>query len=99
MTGASVKPEAFTVLAGQDHLSMYEWGGKIAQRYFCKTCGVHGFARGHLAELGGDYVSVNLNALDDVDTTSMNMIYWDGRHNNWHAGPRPTPWPIAAVQT
>jgi hypothetical protein len=47
--------------------------------------------------MGGDYVSVNLNALDDVDTSAMSMIYWDGRHNNWHAGPRPMPWPIAAA--
>jgi len=97
MTGTSVKPQAFTLLAGEDNLAMYEWGGKIAQRYFCKTCGVHGFARGHLAELGGDYVSVNLNALDGVDASGMKMIYWDGRHDNWHAGPRPAPWPIAAA--
>ena len=95
MTGTSGKPEAFRLLSGEDNLSMYEWGGKISRRYFCKTCGVHCFARGHLAELGGDYVSVNLNALDDVDTSTMPMIYWDGRHDNWHAGPRPTPWPVA----
>jgi hypothetical protein len=94
MTGTAVKPAAFTLLAGEDNVGAYEWGGKIARRFFCKTCGIQCFARGHLAELGGDYVSVNLNALDDLDAAELKMIYWDGRHDNWHAGPRPTPWPI-----
>ncbi|HEY4187012.1 MAG TPA: GFA family protein [Polyangia bacterium] len=94
MTGTSVEPDAFTLLFGEDNLGAYEWGGKTGRRFFCKTCGVQCFGRGHLAEMGGDYVSINLNALDDVDTADLKMIYWDGRHDNWHAGPRPTPWPI-----
>lgn len=90
-----VKPEAFTLLAGEADLSVYEWGGRTGQRYFCKRCGVTCFMRGHLAELGGDYVSINLHALDDVDPGALTeMNYWDGRHDNWHAGPRDRPWPI-----
>jgi hypothetical protein len=58
-------------------------------------CGVHCFGRGHLVELGGDYVSVNLNCLDDVDPNQLSVVYWDGRHNNWIAGQRPAPWPIS----
>ncbi|SRR6266542_1100201 len=73
-----------------------EWGAKISRRFFCKTCGIHCFARGHLAEVGGDYVSINLNCIDDLDPNELNVSYWDGRHNNWHAGPRSTPWPISA---
>jgi hypothetical protein len=94
ITGAIVKPDAFKLLAGEDSLTTYEWGGKTAQRLFCRHCGIHGFARGHLKELGGDYVSINLNALDDIDPAILELIHWDGRHNNWQAGPRPTPWPI-----
>jgi hypothetical protein len=96
VTGCIVKPAAFTLLSDDDEgLGMYEWGGKISQRFFCKRCGVHCFGRGHLAEVGGDYVSVNLNCLDDVDPNDLETVYWDGRHNNWQAGPRPIPWPIA----
>ena len=62
--------------------------------HFCKHCGVHAFARGHLDGLGGDYVSVNLNCLDDINPRDVRVIYWDGRHNNWQAGPRPAPWSI-----
>jgi hypothetical protein len=95
-TGASVKPEAFKLLSDPGATSSYQWGGKTATRYFCKTCGIHCFARGHLAELGGDYVSVNYNCLDQVDPSTLAITYWDGRHNNWYAGTRPVPWPIFA---
>jgi hypothetical protein len=81
---------------GEADLSAYAWGGKISTRYFCKHCGIHCFARGHLAEVGGDYVSVNLNTLDDLDPRNVKVAHWDGRHDNWHAGTRDTPWPIVA---
>ncbi len=93
-TGGLAKPEAFKLLAGAESLSTYEWGAKISKRFFCKHCGVHCFGRGHLAELGGDYVSANLNCLDDVDLSQTKISYWDGRRNNWQAGFRSTPWPI-----
>jgi hypothetical protein len=95
--GAVTKPEAFTLREGEASLSEYAWGGKTATRYFCKHCGVHCFGRGHLAELGGDYVSINVNTLDDVDPSTLTLVHWDGRHNNWHAGPRPEPWPVFAT--
>jgi hypothetical protein len=91
------KPEAFRLLEGEAHLGSYAWGSKTATRYFCKHCGIHAFGRGHLAELGGDYVSVNVNALDDVDPNMLSVVHWDGRHNNWEAGPRPQPWPVFAT--
>jgi hypothetical protein len=93
-TGAIVKPGAFTLDAGAHSLSTYEWGGRISKRYFCRQCGIHCFGRGYLAELGGDYVSVNLNCLDDVDPSGAKLAYWDGRHDNWRAGTRSQPWPI-----
>ena len=94
-TSGFAKPDAFRLLAGEENLAEYVWGGKISLRFFCKTCGVHCFARGHLAELGGDYVSVNLNTLEGVELAELTVAYWDGRHNNWQEGPRSTPWPIA----
>jgi hypothetical protein len=93
-TGSIVKPGAFALLEGEGSLGVYEWGHMISKRFFCKHCGVHCFARGHLAELGGDYVSVNLNCLDDTELADMQVTYWDGRHNNWQAGTRSTPWPV-----
>ena len=89
-----VKPDKFALLAGQDDVASYEWGAKISKRFFCKHCGVHCFGRGYLEEVGGDYVSINLNCLDEVDPNTLSVVHWDGRHNNWEAGPRGTPWPI-----
>ena len=89
-----VKPDAFRIVSGEDRQTSYEWGGKTAKRYFCKTCGITCYSRGYLEEVGGDYVSVNFNTLDDVDPSQVKVIYWDGRHNNWEAGPRDTPWPV-----
>jgi hypothetical protein len=39
-------------------------------------------------------VSINVNALEGVEVHTLPFVYWDGRHDNWHAGPRETPWPI-----
>jgi hypothetical protein len=91
---AIIKPEAFRLLTGESDLSAYAWGPKISTRFFCKHCGVHCFGKGHLAEVGGDFVSINLQTLDGVDPNTLTVTYWDGRHNNWQAGSRPTPWPI-----
>src|ERR1700733_5261479 len=51
-TGCLVKPSAFTLVAGDESLGAYEWGMRVAKRYFCTHCGVHLFGRGHLEVLG-----------------------------------------------
>ena len=96
--GAMVKPHAFSLVSGKESIGRYVWGGKISTRHFCKHCGVHCFGSGHLAELGGDFVSVNLNTLDDIEPSEVEVIHWDGRHDNWQAGPRSTPWPIKLTE-
>jgi hypothetical protein len=93
--GGIVKPEAFVLVSGSESLSEYAWASKTGTRFFCKHCGVHCFGRGHLAVLGGDYVSINFNSLDDIDPRDTVVVHWDGRHDNWQAGPRSTPWPIS----
>jgi hypothetical protein len=94
--GGSVKPSAFKLLRGDEHLGAYAWGGKTGTRHFCKTCGTHCFGPGDLPQLGGAFVSINYNCLDDVELGDVSVVYWDGRHDNWQAGTRETPWPIWA---
>jgi hypothetical protein len=91
--GAVVKPAAFELLTPEDKLGTYAWGAKISKRFFCPNCGVYAFGRGHLAELGGDFVSVNLNCLDEIEHLDIEIGHWDGRHDNWQGGLRKTPWP------
>jgi hypothetical protein len=94
--GGIVAPAAFILLAGAESSTEYTWRTKTASRVFCKHCGVHCYGHGHIPELGGEFVSINYNTLDDVDPSEVNVVYWDGRHDNWQAGPQATPWPIAA---
>ncbi len=90
------KPDAFALVAGKESVGEYVWGASVSSRFFCKHCGTYCYGSGHLAQLGGDFVSVNFNCLDDIDLTQIKIIYWDGRNNNWAAGPRDEPWPLSA---
>jgi hypothetical protein len=96
MVGSIVKPAAFRLKSPESQLSSFTRTPEIGKRFFCSRCHVYCFGTGHLEVLGGDFVSVNLNCLDGFDVSRAELIHWDGRHNNWHAGPRPTPWPVAS---
>lgn len=94
-TGAMCKPDQFTLLTGEADVTGYAWGHKVSTRYFCKRCGVQVYGKGHLDVLGGDFVSINVNALDGFEVFALPRRHWDGRHDNWQAGMRETPWPIS----
>jgi len=91
-TGASVKPAAFTLLTDPSKVGEYA-PGPVGVRHFCKRCGIHVCGSGDLPELGGPFVSVYLNVLDDVDLSAVKTGHWDGRHNKWQAGLRDSRWP------
>jgi hypothetical protein len=91
--GMSMKPDAFKLVAGAADRGAYKWG-EVSTRYFCKHCGVYLYGEGDLPELGGAFVSINLNCVDDIDLSTIKITHWDGRHNNWQAGTRDTRWPL-----
>jgi hypothetical protein len=92
--GILLKPSAFRLVRGEGDLSDYQWGSRIGHLLFCKHCGIHAFGRGHLEVLGGDFVSINALCLEGVEVLELPVGHWDGRHDNWMAGTRPTPWPV-----
>ena len=88
-----VPPTAFRLLAGAADLSEYRFGAGRERHYFCRHCGVRPFGRGHIEEIGGDYVSVKLACLDDVDPAELAEVpvrYFDGRADNWWNAPTET---------
>jgi hypothetical protein len=91
--GATIKPNAFRLLAGEEALSDYQFNTKQAHHLFCKSCGVHSFGRGYIEEMGGAYVSVNIACLDDADVHELATVpvtFFDGRHNKWDQRPAET---------
>lgn len=93
--GTIIKPEAFAVTKGEDKLSTFSRFPQYGQRYFCSRCHTYLFGKGDIPEIGGAFVSVNLNTLDDIDLADVTITHVDGRHDNWMAGPRPSRWPLS----
>ena len=90
---ASVKPDAFRLLSGADAQTDYQFGSNSIHHLFCKTCGVRTHGHGHIEEMGGAFVSVKLNALDDAPAEALATApvqYYDGLHNNWWNTPQET---------
>ncbi|HET9957599.1 MAG TPA: GFA family protein [Polyangiaceae bacterium] len=88
-----VKPDAFRLLSGEDQLSDYQFGGKVGHHLFCKNCGVRTFGRGNIPEIGGEYCSVILSTLDDLDPGELAeapVRYFNGRDNDWFHTPSET---------
>lgn len=91
--GATIKPDAFRLLAGEDALSDYQFGTHAAHHHFCKHCGVRPFGKGYIEEIGGAYVSIQVATLDGVapqELIDAPLQYMDGRHNNWFTVPAET---------
>ena len=87
---AVVKPDAFRLLAGAEALSDYQFGGKVGHHRFCRVCGVRTHGHGHIPEIGGDYVAVQIAALDDAtpDEIIAAPVRWaDGLNNAWFNEP------------
>lgn len=91
--GAIIKPDDFRLLSGEESLSNYQFGTRNAHHVFCKHCGVRPFGRGHIEEIGGDYVSIRLYTLDNVTPAELveaPIKYANGRDNRWWDEPAET---------
>ena len=91
--GVTLKPDAFRLLAGEDALSDYQFCTLSAHHLFCRQCGIRSFGRGYIEQIGGDYVSVQVSCLDNVEPAELiaaPVRVADGRHNAWWNEPAET---------
>ena len=78
----SVPLENFTIVRGEDKLSLYQWNTKIAKHYFCSNCGIytHHQRRSNPNEYGFNVAcleGVNPYELGDIpvgDGASMSLV-------------------------
>jgi hypothetical protein len=91
--GALIKPEAFRPLATPEHVHYGFPTDSYGIRAICKECGVVPFGWGNLPQVSGDYVSINLACLDDLDPAELAAApvkYQDGLHDAWWNVPKET---------
>jgi len=91
--GAGIKPDAFRLLAGQERTGYAFPTTKFVTRALCTDCGITPFGWGHIPQVGGDFVSINLACLDDLDPAELiaaPVRYMDGKNDNWWHPPAET---------
>ncbi|HEX6927865.1 MAG TPA: GFA family protein [Gammaproteobacteria bacterium] len=81
----------FRLLQGESELAEYRFGTGIAGHRFCRRCGVNLFLRIDLGDAEPGHV-VNLACLDGEPSLrdAFDVIYEDGRNDNWWASPART---------
>lgn len=75
---AFVPESNFHLISGEDNLTTYHFNKHHIDHVFCKTCGVQSFAHGHDGK-GNHMVMINLNCLEDFDTTNIKVNNFDGQ--------------------
>jgi len=71
-----VEPEDMLSLQGKDELSVYIFGHRMVNHYFCKHCGVHPFHEP--VEQPGRY-RINLGCVSGIDPSMLEIGLIDGK--------------------
>ena len=90
--GVGIKPDAFRLLAGQKETGYSFPTDKFVTRAHCE-CAVTPFGWGNIPQIGGDFVSISVACLDDLDPAELvaaPIRYMDGRNDNWWNPPAET---------
>jgi hypothetical protein len=65
------------ILTGEAELALYQFNTMRAKHYFCRHCGIHPFTR---PRLDPTRWAVNVNCIDGLDLSSVEVRTFDGEH-------------------
>jgi hypothetical protein len=71
-----IAADRFTLIAGEEYLTLYEFHTKTAKHYFCNVCGIYTFHRPRTAP---ELYAVNVACLEGVDPFKLEPRLVDGR--------------------
>ncbi|WDE03151.1 GFA family protein [Thalassomonas viridans] len=77
MSKQSIEPEKFTLVQGKENLSVYHWGDKDVNHYFCKTCGIYPF---HDSIYEPGKYRVNLGCIENLEPRTLPVSQFDGKN-------------------
>lgn len=72
----TVPEDKFTLLAGADKLTLYQWNTKIARHYFCGVCGIYPF---HRKRAMPNHYGINVRCLEEFDADAAAIRRADGK--------------------
>lgn len=70
-------PSEFKFVSGESNLSVYHWGDKDVNHYFCKTCGIYPF---HDSTYEPGKFRINLCCVNEIKPRDLNITHFDGRN-------------------
>jgi hypothetical protein len=88
--GISAKPDAVRAIHGAGNTFTYSFGSHAIQQHNCKTCGLRVYGKGHIEQIGGDFVAINVACIDGLSDETLAAIpiqYCNGRDNDWMHAP------------
>ena len=74
----SAARDSIRYTAGADNLALYQFGTRVAEHHFCKTCGIYTH---HRRRSNPDEIGVNLACLEGHSPLLAEVIVNDGRNH------------------
>ena len=68
---ASIPAANLKITKGKEALSLYQWGTKVAEHYFCKACGVHTH---HRRRSNPSELAINIACVEGVQALSYEHV-------------------------
>lgn len=83
----------FRLVSGDDALTAYSFGERLARHYFCSRCGVSIYSRSDLGDPVFETCAINVACLDEEARRALAgtpVRFEDGRNDDWWSEPAET---------